>query len=138
MAVSSNTMQVRLRTKRGHFDYSSKMTRFTQSSPHFGCKLNVGYGLESWAGFFSEYKYAIAIFLHQLCNPIVLLNEIYIKSRIVQQFLSPQWEYTHPSHKLQLKCSLDHIKHKSSSLVDHYFSNASPGLDHSCHCNLEK
>lgn len=48
--VSSHIVEVRLRAKWGHLDYSSKMTRFTQSSPHFGCKLNVGSGLESWVG----------------------------------------------------------------------------------------
>lgn len=76
MAVSSHTVRARLRAKRGHFDYSSKMTCFTQSSPHFGCKLNVGFGLESWAGSLAEYQYAAAIPPHQLCNPIGLFNEI--------------------------------------------------------------
>lgn len=74
--ASCRTVQDRLRTKRGHFDYSSKVTCFTQSSPHFGCKLNVGYGLESWAGFLSEYQYAEAVLLHQLSHLTRLFNEI--------------------------------------------------------------
>lgn len=68
-AAFSHTVRVKLRAKRGHFDYSSKMTRFTQSSPHFGCKLNVSLGLESWVGSLSEYQYAVAIPPYLCCNP---------------------------------------------------------------------
>lgn len=78
-SISSHTVQVKLRAKRGHFDYSSRVTRFTQSSPHFGCKLNVSFGFESWAGSISEYQYAEAVLQHQLCNPVGMFNKIKFK-----------------------------------------------------------
>ena len=78
-SISSHTVQVKLRAKRGHFDYGSRATRFTQSSPHFGCKLNVSSGFESWAGSISEYQYAESVLQCQLCNPVGMFNKIKFK-----------------------------------------------------------
>lgn len=68
ITASSHTVQVKLRANRGHFYYSTKTTRFSESSPHFGCKLNVSLGLESWVGGLPENQYAAFVPLHQPCN----------------------------------------------------------------------
>lgn len=65
-------LQVKLQMKQYR---SGEMTHFTESSPHFGCKLNVDFGTESFLGTLAEYQHTVAIHSLQLCNPIGLFNE---------------------------------------------------------------
>ena len=115
VAVSSDTAQVVLRAKRGHFDYSSGMTYFTQSSPHSGLRMKCWL----WSREPSRWPCGIAIchrhsstfpftlyrwHVHSEMNPEVLVSFVFV----LNPFESWHWEYTNQPHQLQIGSS--HIK----------------------------